>query len=469
MIRRLATAASALALGLALQGCMVGPDYVRPTAGEPARWVAPLPHGGQAAALVDWWKQFDDPLLAELISRAEQDNPTLDQALARIRQSRAAVTSVRSALFPDVALGASRTRSGGHPVAFEQTVARGVFDAAWEIDLFGGNRRGAEAAQARLAGAGAAWHDARVSLAAEVALEYLGLRTCEARLTDAEVDHDSRRATERLTLEKARAGFSAPADASLAQASAADAATRMLAQRVECDVGVKALVALTGLAEVDLRGRLEARRGQLPQPAGLVVDALPVRVLSARPDIAVAESNLAAASAEIGAAEAARWPRLSLLGFVGRQRQTVDGALASGRVWSFGPALDLPIFDAGRRAADADAARARYDEALAAYKGAVRRGVREVEQSLVRLGAAAEREAQAREAARRYDETFAAAEKRWQVGIGSQLELEEIRRLAVAARSQHVGVQYDGIAAWIGLYRAIGGGWSPDAEPTIND
>ena len=143
---------------------------------------------------------------------------------------------------------------------------------------------------------------------------------------------------------------------------------------------------------------------------------------------------------------------------------SIDGVAASGRVWSFGPAFDLPLFDAGRRAANADAARARYDEALAAYKGTVRRAVREVEQSLSRLSSAAEREAEAHEATLRYDETFAAAEKRWQAGIGSQLELEEVRRLAVAARSQHVGVQYDGIAAWIGLYRAIGGGWSPDAQ-----
>lgn len=462
---RLVVAALALFLG----ACTLGPDYVRPEGAAPAQWNAPLPHSGQPAALVEWWRQFDDPSVAALIARAEQDNPTLDQALARIRQSRAGVTVARSALFPDVGVSASRTRGGGHPVAYEQTVSRGAFDAAWEIDLFGGNRRGGEAAQARLEGAEAAWHDARISLAAEVALDYLGLRACEARLADAEVDQASRRATERLTVEKARAGFAAPADASLARASAADGATRLLALRVECEVGVKSLVALTGLAEVDLRRQLEPRRGKLPLPAALVVETLPVRVLSARPDIAVAERALAAASAEIGVAEAARYPRLSLLGMLGRQNQTVDGVQASGRVWSFGPALDLPVFDAGRRAANADAARARYDETLAGYKGAVRRAVREVEQSLVRLGNAAEREAEAREAARRYDETFLAADSRWQAGIGSQLELEEVRRLAVAARSQHVGVQYDGIAAWIGLYRAVGGGWSPDTEPTIND
>lgn len=454
---------AAVGASLLLGACTLGPDYVRPVAGEPAAWVAPLPHGGKASALVDWWKQFDDPLVAELIDRAGQDSPTLDQALARIRQSRAAVTSARSALFPDVGLGVSRTRSGDHPVAYEQTVTRGAFDAAWEIDLFGGNRRGAEAAQARLEGAGAAWHDARVSLAAEVALDYVGLRACEARLADSEADLASRRATARLTGEKARAGFAAPADASLARASVADAAARVLAQRVECDIAVKSLVALTGQAETELRERLEPRRGRLPRPAELAVEALPVRVLSARPDIAVAERNLAAASAGIGVAEAARWPRLSLSGFIGRQSQTVDGVQASGRVWSFGPALDLPLFDAGRRAANVDAARAAYDEALAVYKGAVRRAVREVEQSLVRLGSAAEREAEAREAARRYDETFTAAETRWRAGIGSQLELEEIRRLAVAARSQHVAVQYDGVAAWISLYRAIGGDWSPEA------
>lgn len=453
-----------ISLGLMLSACAVGPDYVRPQGSAPEQWQAALPHDGRAASLVEWWRQFDDPLVAELIERAERDSPTLDQALARIRQSRAGVTVARSGFLPQVNAGAERTRSGDHPVAYEQTVRRGAFDAAWEIDLFGGVRRSAEAALARFAGAEAAWHEARISLAAEVAQEYVGLRACEARLEDAGIDYQSRQATERLTLEKARAGFAAPADASLAQASAADGATRRLALQIECDVSVKALVALTGESEPELRRKLEDRRAKLPQPAALDIDRLPVRVLSVRPDIAVAERTLAAASAEIGVAEAARYPRFSLLGFVGRQSQTVEGVAASGRVWSFGPSLDLPIFDAGRRAAQAEAARARYDEALAAYKGTVRKAVREVEQSLVRIGSAVEREKQARDAAHHYDMALQAADKRWQIGLGSQLELEEIRRMAAAARSQYVGVRYDGITAWIGLYRAVGGGWAGETE-----
>lgn len=453
----------------ALAGCALGPDYVRPEGLTPDRWQAALPHDGRTAALVDWWAAFDDPLVAELIDVAEHDSPSLDQALARIRQSRSEVTVARSTLYPEASLSASRTRSGDRPVTFEQTLRRGALDASWEIDLFGGIRRRDEAAQARLEGATAAWHDARISLAAEVALEYVGLRACEARLADAVTDHASRRITERLTLAKARAGFAAPAEASLAQASAADGATRRLALEVECALGVKALVALTGLPENDLQQRLAPGRARLPQPAALVVDAVPVRVLSARPDVAVAERGLAAASAGIGVAEAARYPRLSLLGMIGRQWQTVDGSEASGRIWSFGPALDLPLFDAGRRAAQAEAARARYDEALAAYKGVVRKAVREVEQSLVRLGSVAERQEQARRAAEHYDEALVAADARWRIGLGSQLELEEVRRMAVAARSQYVSVRLDGVAAWIGLYRAVGGAWNHAAEPLTHE
>ena len=412
--------------------------------------------------MVDWWKQFDDPLVAELIAVAESDSPTLDLALARVKQSRAAVTAARSTLFPAIGLSASRIRSGGHPVAYEQTISRGGFDASWELDLFGGNRRGGEASEARLQGAQAAWHDARISLAAEIGLEYAGLRSCQARLEDADNELASRRATEKLTMTMVNAGLAAPADGALAQASAAEGAMRLLAQRVECDIGIKALVALTGLDEPQLRSRLAPNHGRLPLPATLAISEVPARVVSARPDIVVSERNLAAASAEIGVAEAARYPRLTLLGMIGRQRQSVDGASGSGGIWSFGPTLDLPIFDAGRRAADADAARARYDEALATYKGRVRNAVREVEEALVRLGTANERENASRRAAENFDAVFRAAEQRWQVGIGSQLDLEETRRLAIAARSQHRLVQYSNVAAWIGLYRAAGGDWTPE-------
>ena len=131
-----------------------------------------------------------------------------------------------------------------------------------------------------------------------------------------------------------------------------------------------------------------------------------------------------------------------------------------GNVWSIGPSISLPIFDAGRRAANADAARARYDEARAAYEGKARQAVREVEQALVRLNSASTREGDAKRAAVGYQKALAASNDLWQAGLGSMLDLEVSRRIAVASQIQLIGVQRERVAAWISLYRAVGGGWS---------
>ncbi|MDR3411892.1 MAG: efflux transporter outer membrane subunit [Formivibrio sp.] len=462
MNRSRATAAAlVIILSAFLSACAVGPEYRRPTLSIAPQWYATLPHGGDPGNLAQWWAQFDDPLPAELIAEAQRNNPGLNQALARIAQSRAGVIAARSTLFPTLSANTLAQRSNSIALTTPQTLGQATLDASWEIDLFGANRRGREAAQARYEGAQAQWHDARVSLAAEVAQEYVGLRACEALVKNLAEDLASRRESERLTHLKVDAGFDAPADGALASASAADAAGRVNAQRAECDISIKALVALTGLPEPDLRNRLAARTGILPTPASFTIVQLPAHTLMQRPDMAAAERELAAASAEIGGAEAARYPSLTLTGSVGFQTLRTGGITLDDKLWSFGPALSLPIFDAGRRAANVDAAQARYNEALANYTGRARQAVREVEQALVRLNSASARESDAQRAAEGYDKVFKAAEDRWRVGTGSLLELEDTRRTAVASCTQLLTVQRERIAAWISLYRAAGGGWSP--------
>ena len=450
------------ALTVFLTACAVGPDYRQPETVTAPRWYANLPHEGDTTSLAQWWSQFDDPLLAELIDIAQRDNPGLNQALARIAQSRAGVTMASSALFPSVGANANaqRSKSELNQYTIPQTLEQGSFDALWEIDLFGGNRRGREAAQARYEGKQAQWHDARVSLAAEVGQEYVSLRTCEALANNLEEDLVSRRESERMSQLKVNAGFESPADGALAMASTADASARLNARRAECDISVKALVALTGLPEPDLRDRLASRVGILPTPANFSILQLPAQTLLQRPDLAAAERELAAASAEIGVAEAARYPKLTLLGSVGFQSLSVGNLTVDGNQWSIGPSLSLPIFNAGRLSANVDAAKARYDEARANYTGQARQAVREVEQTLVRLYSASTREADVKRAAEGYEKVFQAANDRWRVGAGSMLDLEETRRVAVSARAQLLGVQRERIAAWISLYRAVGGGWS---------
>lgn len=451
-------------ISLLLSACAVGPDYVRPELAAAPHWYANLPHDGSTGAVTRWWAQFDDPLLAELVDEAQRDNPDLNQSLARLAQSRAGTASARASLLPSVSASALWQRNNGELGNTQiQNLSQPSLDAGWEIDLFGANRRSRDAAQARYEGAQADWHDARVSLAAEVAQEYVGLRACQALVKDSTEDLASRRESERLTRLKVDSGFDSPADGALTVASSADATVRLNSQQAECDIGVKALVALTGLPEPDLRARLTERTGTLPTPATFSVEQLPAQTLEQRPDIAAAERELAAASAEIGVAEAARYPSLTLTGSIGLPTLRSGGTTLDGKLWSFGPALKLPIFDGGRLAADADAARARYDEALAKFNGRVRKAVREVEQALVRLDSASARESDARRAADNYDKVFLAANDRWRVGAGSLLDLEDTRRIALASRTQLLTVQRERISAWISLYRALGGGWSSTA------
>lgn len=454
-----------LLAALLLSACALGPRYESPRLPAPSQWHAELPHGGDPTLAAQWWSGFDDPLVAELVSAAENASPTLAQALARIEQSRAAAGIARAGELPSLSASAGKTRSGGDDLP-NQSLRRGSLDALWELDLFGANRRAHEAASARFESAQYQLHDARVSIAAEVAQEYLSLRACEALVKSAQSDLASRRESERLTLMKVKVGFDAPADGALASASAADGAARLDAQRAECEIAVKALVALTGLDEQALRDKLAERTARLPMPAALDVASVPATALSQRPDIAALERDMAAASADIGAAEAARYPRITLSGSIGVQSLLVGGAKTEGQVWSFGPALDLPIFDAGRRAANADAARARYDEAVAGYKGRIVQAVREVEQNLVRLQAATLRENNVVIAAEGYEQSFRAANDRWRVGVGSLLDLEAARRTAVGARDQVLAVRRERVAAWIGLYRALGGGWQTAATAT---
>jgi multidrug efflux system outer membrane protein len=170
----------ALATTCLLAACAVGPDYRKPELTLPDAWQAALPHGGQVNNLIDWWSQFKDPTLVQLLQSAEADSPSLGQAAAAIEEARAVITSSRSAALPSLTGAASATRAGDQQgVSGVESVTSVALDAAWELDIFGGVRRATEAARARLAARQRDWHEARVSLAAEVATDYTNYRACQ--------------------------------------------------------------------------------------------------------------------------------------------------------------------------------------------------------------------------------------------------------------------------------------------------
>ena len=430
----------------------------------PPRWSAPLPHNGSVANLAQWWQQQGDPLLPQLIAAAQNVSPTLASAAARISGARANRVASGAALLPTLDAAASVSRSSQQSMLPMGTSSQAALQSSWEIDLFGAAREARSAAQARLDGANAGWHEARVSLAAEVANQYYDFRACEMLLGVARADAASRTQSARLVELSTAAGFQSPANAGLARASAAEGNSRALQQQAACDIDIKSLVALTAIAEPALREKLAAVAGALPPASSMMIHSVPVLALAQRPDLFAAERDVMAAAADVGASEAQRYPHLSLTGAVGAARFASGGVSTTLDTWSIGPlTLSLPIFDGGRRSANVDAARARHAEATVKYRAAVRQAVRELEEALVRLDSTAARSAQASAAVEGYRASFNGTQSRYQNGLASLVELEDARRLRLAAETALIGLQRERVAAWIAAYRAAGGGWMRNA------
>lgn len=462
-----------LCLGIGLSGCALTRPPAQVEAPVPAQWHAPLPHGGSLASLADWWSQLDDPLLVELIAAAEAASPNVASAAARVAEARFTRVQAGAALLPslDGTASASRgpvglsTGSSGSGSGLSSstpiTTLQAGLQSKWEADLFGRLRADRDSAEAKQGSANAKWHDARVAVAAETANAYFAERACQQQLRVSESDARSRAETSRLTDLSAKAGFTAPADAALARASASDASGRLTQQRAQCAVLRKALVALSGIDETTLEQKLAAAPAQRALPTVGSIASVPAEAITQRPDVYAAELGVASASADVGSAEAERYPKLTVSGSIGRTQYRVSGVHQSLETWTVGPiSLTVPLLDGGSRKANADAAKARYAEAVSLYRANVRQAVREVEEALVNLDATNARTTDADAAVKNYQASFDATQARYSSGLASLFELEDSRRTLFTAQTARVTLQRERTEAWVALYRSMGGGWN---------
>ncbi len=462
-----------IALPLLLSGCginrgwltTVGPDYQAPMPRTEKHWQTLQPvlaHQGQLTELAHWWEQFHDPVFSRLLAAAQAESANVANAKARIEQSRASLVGTDSQLLPslDAGLSSSRASFSFGQAPFIRNQHQFNVQSSWELDLFGGLARQQEAALSQLASRTAAWHDARVAVAAEFANAYLAQRYCEAQVQLRQHEADSRQASAKLVDLAASAGFRNIADVALAHASASEGKTELWQQQAQCDRLVKSLVAMTGLAETELRQLLVPRTASLPNPPAFAINSVPAETVLQRPDVAAAERDMAEASAKIGAEQANRYPKLSLSGNFTPVLQNVNGSpFTLAQTWSIGPTLSLPLFDAGKRAANVESAKANYTAAVAQFRSKVRTAAKEVEEALVRLASVDQRLTQSRFAAKDYQTNFQASQQLYQAGLGNLLDAETARRTEVAADWVVKDLEQERVAAWIALYRAVGGGW----------
>lgn len=465
----------ALALLLAAtappSGCAVGPRYARPALPERAAWAASAPGTSAASAeaeLATWWSAFDDPVLASLVERAATSNLDLLQAQARVREARARRRGSAAELAPSVTGSASAARSWASEEAGSGAASnlfQAGLDASWEVDLFGGKRRALEAAGASEQAAVEDARDVRVSLVAEVGLTYLELRTAEARLSVARRSLATLQETADLTRWRAEAGLTTQLDAEQARANLAQqrAALPPLERTVASDRN--ALAVLLALQPGALDAELAVAR-PVPSASRDVAVGVPADALRRRPDVRRAERELAAQTAQVGVAKAARFPSLTLSGSVGLESLRAGDLLGASAVTSsLGAGLLAPIFDAGRLARAVEVQEAVLEQSLLAYRAALLGALQEVEDALVALDREHARRAALAEAADAARQAAALARDQYQAGLVAFTSVLDAERTQLTVEDALATSEGEVGADLVRLYEALGGGWAAGAAP----
>ncbi|MGH8227179.1 MAG: efflux transporter outer membrane subunit [Steroidobacteraceae bacterium] len=483
-------------LGL-LAGCAVGPNFVKPKPAVPARWSrTALQASGRRASVVDpqaqavtqWWRSFHDPELTSLVRRSAAANLDLREAVLRVDESleERAVTAgglwpslsgnasfTRERLSPNTPNGAifgSSVRFPGLPPGVSLTNPFNQFQlglaASWEIDLFGRLRRSVEAASAQVRASVEDAHGVMISLVSDVAADYIELRGAQLRKSILEKSLATDRGVLELTRQRWNAGLTSDLDVENAasEVNSTEAQLPLVEQQIT-DV-INQLSELLGLPPEALRAELATSKPVPPVPPAVPI-GLPADLARRRPDIRRAEANLHAATARIGVATASLFPRLTLTAAGGLQSQQLSELIeAASRFATLGPAIELPIFDAGAHA-QVRLEDVRAKQAAVAYAKTVLDALHEVEDALAAYGADQDRRVSLTKAAAASASALELAQQRYQGGLTSFIEVLDAERTLEQNRLAHAQATTAVSADLVRLYKALGGGWQGAEAPRV--
>jgi NodT family efflux transporter outer membrane factor (OMF) lipoprotein len=468
-----------LVVALLAAGCTVGPNYVRPDAPtsdtfkELGGWRTAQPRDDVLRA--PWWELYDDPVLSGLADQVAEANQNLAAAEARFRQARTLVWQARSNWFPTVVAGVSFSRSrvsstlrggqgfGTGSVSSDFTLPGSI---SWELDLWGKIRRQVESETASAQASAADLANTRLSLQSEMAVDYFQLRTLDA---DIQLLNDTARSYERsleLTQNRHEHGIASGADVAQAQAQLESTRAQAIDLGVQRAALEHAIAVLIGKPPADF---------SLP-PAELAAEppdvpvSLPSDLLERRPDVATAERSMASANAQIGVALSAYYPTVTLSGSGGFESGDVAKWLMwPSRFWSAGPSISQTVYDAGRRAAQTEQARAAYDETVDTYRQTVLSAFQEVEDQLAALRILEQESGVQARAVKAAQDSVRLTTSQYEGGIVSYLNVVVVNAAALADERTAVDIQGRRLAASVLLVQGLGGGWSAGELPTSSD
>jgi len=471
MIRRLSVSLAAV-----LAGCAVGPNYQAPRLALTPGFQAPTPSakpGSQPVRLDAWWTGFGDPELTRIMGRIAQENLDLAEARARLIEARAGARSAGAALLPaidasgsagpvDQSLDGPIGTIGRHLPGFERDTgdyALGL-GARWEIDLFGGLRRGREAALAGAAASAADLEAAKVAVEADAGDAYVQVRAYQARIALARQEAEVETDLVALLSQRLSQGVTPELQLHLAEAALEGVKASLPTLNTGLEAALNRLDVLMGAQPGTYRAELTLS-GAIPEPPGFGGDPKPGELLRRRPDVIAAEARLRASSAEIGSAVAEYYPKISLSGLIGQDSlspsELFHGDAQTGQILA---GLRWRLFDFGRIDAEVLAARGKAALALAAYRLSVLKAVEEVENALTGLSddraraASLELEIKALTTARRQ------AEAAYEGGVDSLIEVRDADRDLLSASDQLIQAKAGAARAAVASFRALGGGWT---------
>jgi outer membrane protein, multidrug efflux system len=450
-----------------LAGCSTTPPKIDPGKLPPTpaafregdgRWTQAAPAAAQPRG--EWWKAFSDPVLDELVERANRGNTSIQVAAARLTQARALVRAADAERSPQVDVGVSANRLQGI-VGNSSGPARSIFtagaDLSYEVDLFGRLAQGVDAAKLDVQAREGVLQSARLLVQAQVAQTYLALRALDTERSLVRSTVGAYRETLSLTERRWRAGDVAELDVARASTEVAATESDALAldrQRAELE---HALAVLIG----EVASSFSVPVGEWNSALPLIPAGVPSTVLTRRPDVSAAQASLLAAQARVGVAQAAWFPSVALTASGGYASTDLSELFKwSSRAWALGALASLPLFDGGRRKAGIEFAGGEFDAAVAGYREQLLVAFRDVEDQLAALRLLAEQaEAQGR-AVQSASRTTALSDARYRNGYVSQLDLLDAQRSELRNRRQALQVRSAQYQSTVALVRALGGGWN---------
>jgi NodT family efflux transporter outer membrane factor (OMF) lipoprotein len=460
-----------------LAGCAVGPDYQPPKANVSAQWTSPLA-GGETngpADLAAWWKNFGDTNLDLLMTMAVQSNLTLRVAEAHVREARAERDVINGSLWPSVGSAGSYSRNrygansfpplAGFGVPLDYNLYNASFDAAWELDIFGGTRRAVEAANAEIGAAEYGQRDVLVSLLAEVARNYIGARGYQQRLDITRQNIQVQQKILDLTSNRFENGLGS--DLEIQQAMALLTATEAQVPSLEtgCDQSVHHLAVLLGQPPGALMDEMSAEK-PIPLTPPDVPVGLPSDLLQRRPDVQRSESELAAATARIGVAKADLFPKFSLTGMAGLESVSANKWFEyASRYWSAGPSVQWELFEAGSIRANVRVQNARQEQALDSCQQTMLVALEDAENALTAYAREQTRRESLSQSVQANQRALELSTQLYKSGLADFLSVLDAERSLYVAQDALVQSDQTVSLDLVQLYKVLGGGWQNETSP----